>query len=85
MIFLLGKSIITADTCEEIRLNKKPEDMSGALLTKLMDNSGLMAFKRLIEGLQNTNQASLACLLLEEGKNKMQILIIDLLVELSSC
>ena len=77
MIFLLKKDVITANTCEEIRLGEKREDMSAALLTELMDNSGLMAFKMLIEGLQNTDKASLACPLLEEGKYNMQILIID--------
>ena len=77
MIFLLSKDVITANTCEEIRLGEKREDMSAALLAELMDNSGLMAFKMLIEGLQNTDKASLACPLLEEGKYNMQILIID--------
>lgn len=66
MIFLLSKDVITANTCEEIRLGEKREDMSAELLAELMDNSGLMAFKMLIEGLQNTDKASLACPLLEE-------------------
>lgn len=80
MLFLTKKSIIPSDTSEEIRSSKKPEDINEALLTKLRDNSGTMAFSMLIKGLQNTDQASLACLLLEEGhlegKNKMRIIAV---------
>lgn len=78
--FLMEKGVIPSDTREEIRSSKKPEDINEALLTKLKYNSGTMAFNMLIKGLQNTDQASLACLLLEEsqlkGKNKMQIIAV---------
>ena len=80
MPFLMEKGVIPSDTREEIRSSKKPEDINEALLTKLKYNSGTMAFNMLIKGLQNTDQASLACLLLEEsqleGKSKMQIIAV---------
>lgn len=80
MLFLMEKGIIPLVTREEIRSSKKPEDINEVLLTKLKYNSGTMAFNMLIKGLQNTDQASLACLLLEEsqlkGKNKMQIIAV---------
>jgi len=76
MSFLVEKSVIRSDISEETRLSKKPEDINDALLTELKHSSGTMAFKMLIEGLKNTYQASLACLLLEEGKNKMRIIAV---------
>lgn len=68
MLFLMEKGIIPPVTREETRSSKKPEDINEALLTKLKYNSGTMAFNMLIKGLQNTDQASLACLLLEESQ-----------------